>query len=908
MAYRADITQALTPSAPDVSGAVRAIQAQADIANTLFSGISTGLGMYKQQMGEELLAKSEEEQRKALVKDETFIKEQQQAIPELQKAQADLETNRLAEAADMERAGEGEFQKVSAEPAFKAKVEAAASRLALVQANGGMTPSEYFLRIAKLVDEYSAKYPGSRSEVRKIVEQGSGLPGADLWAQQQFINRLYAPLQASVEVDKLASKAREDEYNLVVKYTTNIAPTELQVIQSTKPDTWSQLTKTALEQDALVKNKALLDSQAALNVAATDPQFLQKADLYSRSATLAAGIASAKFLSQNFDQFNDINNKLKSNTFSEQDQAVAQNLFNGMKGAIQAAFAKNTIDVQNAAGPNVSSAALTEMMGRLKAREEATLRLLDTSTQAQTVAAMKMFAEAKNKSIENRVKLTGAWAQLVGMVGEQSTVRAALAAGETDKDGKITPEWEKISNNAPNLVPLLREFQSLVEDSPAQLTRNVTNSSILAQGLQDAASSPAATNLPNATPKERSGVAQGVALWGAEIVAGSRDSKLPAEKAMQIGKSLSEDAKVNIVGTAMSNAPLGHGLNIINQNKEQFRDFISKLPEEKKSAVSFSASESYTKSLESATRGLKLISEDPKYKLKQPLKLGIRPDGVVGIIPPPKEWVEPARGTGRNYMSLPANIRKYYKDPTKYYGGEPMIFKPEFVEEGNRWAKAMEEWENKYLPRVTGAISTRAIIENNDTFKVANEIVKTIQNNKPIEGFYKVENVPTSVAEEAPVESAVSLAGVGEIKNPSLDKLMSLAQLPTTPDDTREKLMLIIQDMMSGVATDQSEKKKITDYGNRPDGSKKGTGFLGELKLPSGDIATEYSVQSDAVKVKGKRVDFPTLVPTLTKEEVALMVNDIIPNDKEPPESIMQKAIKHANDRIKAGKSVFAAP
>ena len=101
---------------------------------------------------------------------------------------------------------------------------------------------------------------------------------------------------------------------------------------------------------------------------------------------------------------------------------------------------------------------------------------------------------------------------------------------------------------------------------------------------------------------------------------------------------------------------------------------------------------------------------------------------------------------------------------------------------------------------------------------------------------------------------------------------------------------------------------KQTDYGNRPDGSKKGTGFLGELKLPSGDIATEYSVQSDAVKVKGKRVDFPTLVPTLTKEEVALMVNDIIPNDKEPPESIMQKAIKHANDRIKAGKSVFAAP
>lgn len=103
-------------------------------------------------------------------------------------------------------------------------------------------------------------------------------------------------------------------------------------------------------------------------------------------------------------------------------------------------------------------------------------------------------------------------------------------------------------------------------------------------------------------------------------------------------------------------------------------------------------------------------------------------------------------------------------------------------------------------------------------------------------------------------------------------------------------------------------RKGQVDYGNRQDGSKKGTGFLGELKLPSGDVATEYSVQSNAVKVNGKRIDFPTLVPTLTKEEVALMVNDIIPNDKEPPEAIMQKAIKHANERLKAGKNVFAGP
>jgi hypothetical protein len=46
-------------------------------------------------------------------------------------------------------------------------------------------------------------------------------------------------------------------------------------------------------------------------------------------------------------------------------------------------------------------------------------------------------------------------------------------------------------------------------------------------------------------------------------------------------------------------------------------------------------------------------------------------------------------------------------------------------------------------------------------------------------------------------------------------------------------------------------------------------------------------------------------VPTLTQKEIDLMVNDIIPNNKPIPETIMHKAIAHAKERIKQGKSVF---
>lgn len=99
-----------------------------------------------------------------------------------------------------------------------------------------------------------------------------------------------------------------------------------------------------------------------------------------------------------------------------------------------------------------------------------------------------------------------------------------------------------------------------------------------------------------------------------------------------------------------------------------------------------------------------------------------------------------------------------------------------------------------------------------------------------------------------------------------------------------------------------------SSYGLRNDGKTyKGTGWLGELRLPDGGVATEYTMQSDAVRdANGNRIDFPTLVPTLTKAEQDLMVNDIIPNGKPVPDEIAQKAVDFARMRLANGQSVFA--
>lgn len=90
----------------------------------------------------------------------------------------------------------------------------------------------------------------------------------------------------------------------------------------------------------------------------------------------------------------------------------------------------------------------------------------------------------------------------------------------------------------------------------------------------------------------------------------------------------------------------------------------------------------------------------------------------------------------------------------------------------------------------------------------------------------------------------------------------------------------------------------MSDYGKRPDGSEKGRGFLGELRSPRGDVMTEYSV---GVEFDGKEVEIPSLVPTLTPDEVRAIVTT-----GEVPESAFQKALDHAKQRLAAGKSPFA--
>lgn len=107
-----------------------------------------------------------------------------------------------------------------------------------------------------------------------------------------------------------------------------------------------------------------------------------------------------------------------------------------------------------------------------------------------------------------------------------------------------------------------------------------------------------------------------------------------------------------------------------------------------------------------------------------------------------------------------------------------------------------------------------------------------------------------------------------------------------------------------GLGTAASAQPKQTaagpDYGfgQRADGTNKGTGFLGVLKRPDGAVSTEISI---GVNLGGKEVEIPTLVPTLSQDEVNYLLGG-----GRPTPAIVNKAVSFARQRIAQGKSPFA--
>jgi hypothetical protein len=100
-------------------------------------------------------------------------------------------------------------------------------------------------------------------------------------------------------------------------------------------------------------------------------------------------------------------------------------------------------------------------------------------------------------------------------------------------------------------------------------------------------------------------------------------------------------------------------------------------------------------------------------------------------------------------------------------------------------------------------------------------------------------------------------------------------------------------------------KDNFTEQGVAPYGMRhgsitpKGKGYFGELKRPDGDSSTELSSEFE---YKGKKVEYPLIVPTLSASELNHLLSG-----KAPTDDIYNKAESWAKSRVDADKSPFAS-
>lgn len=93
------------------------------------------------------------------------------------------------------------------------------------------------------------------------------------------------------------------------------------------------------------------------------------------------------------------------------------------------------------------------------------------------------------------------------------------------------------------------------------------------------------------------------------------------------------------------------------------------------------------------------------------------------------------------------------------------------------------------------------------------------------------------------------------------------------------------------------------DYGSRQDGTRKGSGYFGELQRPDGNVSTELSI---GMEIDGRETEIPLLVPTLTQDEINWLLSQENLDPQSVPQEIIDKAYDHAIQRMQQGQSPFA--
>ena len=742
MAYTANITQNITPSAPDPSGAISSIQSQANIAKTMFGGIEAGFEAVKKSDLQELYKQGVQAQEDIFKEHQRMVSEQAPALAELESKKKQVsflegERQLLQEGGVLE--GQEELTKKLQEKssAFRTELETAAKRYAEVADAGGISRKQMLDRVDGLVRKYGAMYPSSLPEIRQIVAQTTGVPGADLWAEQAFIKQLFTPPEKGAgKTDKSLEEARKYDRELILKYIPNISAEQVWASQEQGSPEYYDALRKAQDFDRIEKQKnasALILSQNQIT-ADQDAQKVTRT-LVLPTANIFANSAVAKYRQANAQQFKVLESLARSGAQpTPEQQAAITGLVGGYEAAVNRGYDEAAEILRKNIGESVSPQARKIAFEELEADRKMHLQALRSTDPSLHLQMVKTLIEASGRSTDEQSKIVQSILSVTKEFGNQETIRTALAKGQYEADGVTeTSYWKTLREESPQLVPWLERLAKAVDRLPAAQMGQVLSADPVLNAQKDAISS------PNPTPVTDSGThgakTELVAQNAVALIKGSfKTSRVLVQEAAQMSQALETDlAAINSVGTCLSNTCNGYSLTLVDKNKAAFGGWFSKLPEGDKMPIQYAVSQTGTASLESARKGL----ADINAKYKTNIRLGVSPTtGQIQVVNPPEEWLVP-KG---EKVPIAAN----YLPPVlgKYMGGDGVrVVKPEFVGKVRDMADAVSEFNKIYLPRILGAATAWSIVQGIPQPTMSNNIGWALMQDKPISGFFDMSKI-----------------------------------------------------------------------------------------------------------------------------------------------------------------------
>lgn len=611
----------------------------------------------------------------------------------------------------------------------------------------GMSPKEYTTRVRDLTRQAIAAFPAMADTIRAEVARASGLPGADDFAAQHYVERVFGGRGGSDGDSKSEARLVEEEVKRIADAVKVVTPADLFSIRGT-PE-YEQFKQSA---QSIWRNQAIAQQSqeaAQANLAVSKPQVMQAAGNLTNTAVASSLGDFQVYSEKNKDLFRKIEAKIASRDPAALDTASAELDIIGQQGAliISNRFSEVTKYLgQELSAGRIGQADYDSAVAVMKAQKDRVSEVFGPNNIKNTV---KVLVAHRDKGLDVSMKIASNladWAKILLPPG----VLNNYTSGDKEMMKQIETQY-------PGLGKILRNANPELWGLPSHMASPVAvaEMGIIGDANRDAQAS------PDATPRVQTSPDREQELNKARVETVAAEAALKIEQLHRNKSGSVTRQEANTLFTALNNSITTNSpVDKLEEGHETLQRIFTQLPPEHQSVIKYSLAQNGTAASSAVIQTTNAL--DKKYNTK--LQIGVRSNGSVGVVPPMELFEDRKAISARSSIAVVPKTADFGVF-SKYGELRYKQIKPGKEDEVARYVKAATEWEASQRRRANSMVLAEVTTMGTDRKTVGDKVARSLNARTPVPAFYT--DVPAAVSEQLGAE------GNGATKEPSKKPLVS---------------------------------------------------------------------------------------------------------------------------------------